>query len=92
MHHLCLSGPPSPTPATSAVRAHLLLRDHELRPFALESACGGKIATKYPLCMLFDRGLVGVEALELDDLGRVGVFAHDADAWRCGARDGDLFC
>ena len=42
--------------------------------------------------MFFDRGLVGVEALELDDLGRVGVFAHDTDPWRCGARDCDLFC
>lgn len=42
--------------------------------------------------MLFDRRLVGVEALQLDDLRRVGMFAHDVDAWRYGARDGDLFC
>lgn len=92
MHHLRLSCSSSPTPATSAIRPHLLLCDHELRPLTLQPPCSSKIASQNSLRVLFDGRLVSVEALQLDDLGRIGVFAHDANAWRSGAQDSDLFC
>ena len=88
MHHLGLARPTSPTPAAHAVRAHLLLRDHELGPLALEASRGSEITAQHALGVLFDRRLVGVEALELDDLRGVGVLAYDVDARAGGAGRG----
>jgi len=86
MHHLGFTRPTSSAPAAYTVRAHLLLCDHELGPFALEASRCSKIAAEHALGVLFYRRLVRVEALELDDLGGVGVLAYDVDAWAGGAR------
>jgi hypothetical protein len=82
MHHLGLSGPSPPAPATRPVRSHLLLCNHELRPLPLQPPRRSEISPQHPLRVFFHRRLVGVEALELDDLRWVGVFAHDVNAWR----------
>ena len=86
MHHLGLACSASPTPAAHAIRAHLLLRDHEFGPLALEASRSRKVAAQHALRVLFDCRLVGVEALELDDLRGVCVLTYDVDARGGGAR------
>ena len=80
MHHLRLAGPPSPAPTPRPGGPGFLLRHHELGPFALEAAGGEEVPAEHALRVLFDGGLVGVEAFELDDGGGVGGFAFDVDA------------
>lgn len=72
VHHLSLAGAAATSACAGATGTGFFLGDHEFGPFALEACGGRKVAPQHALGVLFDRGLVVVEALELDDLCRVG--------------------